>query len=87
MSAALELVEELSVPSDIHRGEFVYVRICKDLAFRPGNWSNGPYLVDLYVGTSYRLARNYAGLSLGAANEVALRYFLEHVDGITPILH
>jgi len=48
---------------------------------------NGPYWVDLHVGASIRLAKNYVGLSLGAANEVALRYLLKHVDGVVPWLH
>lgn len=87
MPVSFELVEEFVVASDIHPGESVHVRIRKDLAFRPGCWLNGPYLVDLYVGTSYRHARNYAGLSLGRANEVALRYLLEHVGCIAETLH
>lgn len=87
MSAVLELVEEFSIPSNIHIGESVHVCIQRDLAFRPGWRLNGPYLVDLHVGVSIRLAKNYAGLNLSAANEVALRYVLEHVDGFAPWLH
>ncbi|VVE49713.1 hypothetical protein PEP31012_04636 [Pandoraea eparura] len=87
MSVALELVEAFSVLSEVHPGESVYVCIRKDLAFRPSCRLNGPYWVDLHVGSSYRLAKSYAGLSLGAANEVALRYLLKHVDGIGPWLH
>lgn len=87
MPVGHELVEEFSIPSNIHVGEFVHIRIRRDLAFRPGCWLNGPYLVDLHVGASIRLAKNYAGLSRSAANEVALRYVLEHVDGFAPWLH
>lgn len=86
-SAALELVEVFSVLSDVHPGEFVYVCISRDAAFHSGCRLNGPYLVDLHVGSSYRLAKNYVGLSLSEANEVALRYLLKHVDGIAPGLH
>lgn len=81
------LIEEFSVPSGIHPGESVHVRIRRDLAFRPGCLLNSNYLVDLHVGASCRLAKNYAGLSLRVANEIALRYLLEHVDGIAPDLH
>lgn len=86
-SAALELVEAFSALSDAHPGEFVYVCIRRDPEFQPGCRLNGPYLVDLHVGSSYRLAKSYVGLSLGEANEVALRYLLKHVDGIAPMLH
>lgn len=87
MPGTHQLIEEFAVPSDIHLGESVHVRIRRDLAFRPGCQLNGNYLVDLHVGASFRLAENYSGLSLRAANEVALRYLLEHVDGIAPDLH
>jgi hypothetical protein len=87
MPVVFELVEEFSIPSNIHVGESVHVRIRRDLVFRPGCRLNGPYLVDLYVGVSIRLAKNYAGLNLSAANEVALRYVLEHVEGVAPWLH
>lgn len=87
MPLLLESVELFSVPSVVHPGESVYVSIRKDLAFRPGCRLSGPYLVDLHIGPSYRLAKNYSGLSLGAAKEVALRYLLEHVDGVAPWLH
>lgn len=87
MPGALELVEAFSVLSDVHPGDFVYVCILKELTFRPGCRLKGPYSVDLHVGSSCRLAKNYAELSLGTANEVALRYLLKHVDGITPWLH
>lgn len=86
-SAALELVEAFSVLSDVHPGEFVYVCIRRYPVFPPGCRLNGPYLVDLHVGSSCRLAKNYVGLSLGEANEVALRYLLKHVDGVAPALH
>jgi hypothetical protein len=84
MLSTHQLIEEFAVPSGIHPGESVHVRIRRDLAFRPGCRLNGNYLVDLHVGASCRFAENYAGLSLRAANEVALRYLLEHVDGIRP---
>ncbi|QJQ03442.1 hypothetical protein C798_25355 [Herbaspirillum rubrisubalbicans Os34] len=87
LSGALELIEAFSVLSDVHPGELVYVCIRRDLAFHPGCRLNGPYSVDLHVGSSYRLAKNYVGLSLGEANEVALRYLLKHGDGIAPMLH
>lgn len=82
-----ECVEQFSVPSTVHSGEFVHVCIRRGLAFRSDCRLNGAYLVDLHVGLSCRLAKNYAGLSRGAANEVALRYLLVHVDGIAPRLH
>jgi hypothetical protein len=87
MPVSHELVEEVTIPSVVHPGEFVHVCIRKDLTFRPGCHLNGPYWVDLHVGASIRLAKNYVGLSLGAANEVALRYLLKHVDGVVPWLH
>lgn len=86
-SAALELVEAFSALSEVHLEEFVYVCILKDPAFHPGCRLNGPYLVVLHVGSSYRLAKSYVGLGLGEANEVALRYLLKHVDGVAPTLH
>lgn len=86
-STASELVEAFSVLSDVHPGEFVYVCIRRDPAFHSGCRLNGPYSVDLHVGSSCRLAKNYVGLSLGGANEVALRYLLKHVDGVAPTLH
>ncbi len=49
------------MPSDVHPGESVRVCIRRDLASRPGCRLNGPYLVDLHIGSSYRLAKNYAG--------------------------
>jgi hypothetical protein len=87
MSTSFELVEQLSILSDVHPGEFVHICIRRDLGFHPGCKLNGPYLVDLHVGPLYRLAKNYAGLSRGAAHEVVLRYLLEHVDGIASLLH
>jgi len=87
MSGAHQLIEEFAVPSGIHQGESVHVRIRRDVALRPGCRLNGNYLVDLHVGASCRLAENYAGLSLRTAKEIALRYLLEHVDGIAPSLH
>ncbi len=87
LSDALELIEAFSVLSDVHPGEFVYVSIRRDLAFHPGCRLNNHYSVDLYVGSSYRLAKSYVGLGLGEANEVALRYLLKHVDGVAPTLH
>ena len=86
-SAALELVEVFSVLSDVHPGEFVHVCIRRDPTFDPGCRLEGPYLVDLYVGSSYRLAKSYVGVGLGEANEVALRYLLKHVDRVAPTLH
>ncbi len=86
-AAALELVEAFSVLSDVHPGEFVYVCIRRDPAFHSGCQPNGPYSVDLHVGSSSRLAKSYVGLGLGEANEVALRYLLKHVDGVAPTLH
>lgn len=85
--AALELVGAFSVLSDVHPGEFVCVCIRRDPAFHSGWRLNGPYLVDPNVGSSCRLAMNYVGLSLGEANEVALRYLLKHVDGIAHMMH
>lgn len=77
LSDALELIEEFSVLSDVHPGEFVYVCISRDAAFHLGCRLNGPYSVDLHVGSSYRFAKSYAGLGLREANEVALRHLLK----------
>ena len=86
-TAAFEPIEAFSVLSGVHPGEFVYVCIGTDPAFHPGCRLNGLYSVDLHVGSSYRLAENYVGLSLGEANEVALRYLLKHIDGVASTLH
>jgi len=82
MTEPIELIEDFSIPSAIHSGEAVHVCIRKDLSVRPGYRLNGPYLVDLHVGPTNRLARHYAGMSRLDANRVALHYLLEHVDGI-----
>lgn len=82
---AYETVEEFEVPSEVHKGLMVGVRIRRDLNFQSKSARFGPYLLDLEIGSlTYQ---SYAGLTHPKARELALRFLLKHDCGIAPPCH
>jgi len=83
--AAYETIEEFEVPSKVHKGLMVGVRIRRDLNFQSKSAKFGPYLLDLEIGSLTH--QSYAGLTHPKARELALRFLLNHDSGITPPRH
>jgi len=78
-----ETLEEFAIDSNI-RDTTVTVRLRRQLNHKPTRFSPAPYCVDLMVGS---VSYQYYGLDESKAREATVRFLLEHVDGVAPLLH
>lgn len=83
MTFEFETMEEFSVPSEVCNTT-VKVRLRRQLSHKPTRFSPGPYFLDLSVGSIHY---PYYGVDEKSAREAAVRFLLEHVNGIAPTLH